>query len=198
MSHPRSVDGFKDNEEEAASADSSGFVSVELIDRIYNKLKPLAARVQWRGADPALHPSSLVHEAYLKLMKSRGMASRPDNEVLGIFAHVMRQIMVDAARRNKTGKRGGGAVFSLSDDPDAGITPRREPVSPEDLLSLEAAMTDLRSKSPRQADIIDRRFYLGMTADEVAAALGISKTTVEREERSAKAFLRSRISPSAT
>ena len=175
--------------------EDSGTLSVELIDRIYNKLKPLAARVQWRGSDPALHPSSLVHEAYLKLMKSRGLGSRPDNEVLGIFAHVMRQIMVDAARRNKSEKRGGGAVLPLNSDYQG--SPQRETVSPEDVLTLDAAMTELRFENPRQADIIDRRFYLGMTADEVAAALGLSKTTVEREERSAKKFLRNRISPDA-
>jgi RNA polymerase sigma-70 factor, ECF subfamily len=128
-------------------------------------------------------------------MKSRGLASRPDNEVLGIFAHVMRQIMIDAARRNKTDKRGGGAVLPLmsADHP----APQKEWVSAEDVLSLDAAMMELRIENPRQADIIDRRFYLGMTADEVAAALGLSKTTIEREERAAKSFLRAKISPGA-
>jgi RNA polymerase sigma factor (TIGR02999 family) len=184
-----------DTQNNSGREDDGAWLSVELIDRIYSKLRPLAARVQWRGADPALHPSSLVHEAYLKLIKSRGQGARPDNEVLGIFAHVMRQIMVDAARRNKTEKRGGGAVLPLNSDHP--VSPQREAVSPEDVLTLDAAMTELRVENPRQADIIDRRFYLGMTADEVAAALGLSKTTVEREERSARTFLRNRISPGA-
>jgi len=198
MPEPEKIGGRGEDKEESPAdclASEDGLLPVELIDRLYKKLKPLAARVQWRGSDPAHHPSSLVHEAYLKLVKSRGLASRPDNEVLGIFAHVMRQIMVDAARRNKTEKRGGGAVLQLNsvDQP----SPQREAVSPEEVLTLDAAMTELGAESPRQADIIDRRFYLGMTADEVATALGLSKTTVEREERSAKRFLRNRIAPGA-
>jgi len=135
-----------------------GQLSHELVDRLYKQLKPLAARVQWRGSNPALHPSSLVHEAYLKLMRSRGLASRPDHEIIGIFAHVMRQILVDAARRNQALRRGGGAVLPLLSGNSPALEPSagKEAVSPEEVLTLDAAMTELRDANRRQAAIISQ------------------------------------------
>jgi len=169
----------------------------ELVERIYARLKPLAARVRWRDANASLSPTTLVQEAYLKLLNSKDVTAKPHEEVIGIFAHVMRQIMIDAARRKKSQKRGSGALVPLSPvDPGGNEPPaQKKPMSPEDLLTIEAALEDLRRGDSRQADIIERRFYLGMTVEETATILQLSRTTVEREERKAKKFLENRIRP---
>jgi len=168
----------------------------ELVTRIYAKLKPLAARVRW-GSNETMSPTVLLHEAYLRLLNSKGLATRPHEEVIGIFVTVMKQIMVDQARRKKTRKRGSGGVISLTsrDEPDSHVTLSKEPVAMEDILTLEAGIEEMRANSPRRADIIERRFYLGLTAEETAISLRVSKTTVEREDREARNFLNARIGP---
>lgn len=167
----------------------------ELVERLYMKLKALAARVRWRTASPTLNPTALVQEAYLRLLNSKDLTSKPHDEVLSIFAHVMRQIMIDAARRKRSQKRGAGAVVALATQHRDGTAQRAPTVAPEDVLTLEAALEELRTISERQADIMDRRHYLGLTVEETASVMKIAKTTVEREERSARKFLEERIRP---
>jgi RNA polymerase sigma-70 factor, ECF subfamily len=167
----------------------------ELVERLYAKLKALAARVRWRTASPSLNATALVQEAYLKLLNSKDLTSKSHDEVLSIFAHVMRQIMSDAARRKRSQKRGAGAVVALATAHRDGAAQREPTISPEDVLTLEAALDELRIISERQADIMDRRHYLGLTVEETASVMGISKTTVEREERNARQFLEERIRP---
>ena len=168
----------------------------ELVERLYAKLRPLAARVRWREPNASLNATALVQEAYLKLLNSKDLALKPHDEVLAIFAHVMRQIMVDAARRKRTQKRGAGAVVPMTTEhQDGAAAPHTEDISPEDVLTLEGALNELRISNQRQADIMERRHYLGLTVDETALVLGVSKTTVEREERSARKFLQERIRP---
>lgn len=167
-----------------------------LVERLYSKLKALAARVRWRDASPTLNNSALVQEAYLKLLNSKDLSTKSHDEILGIFAHVMRQIMTDAARRKRSQKRGAGAAVPLRTEHRNGEagTPQQT-VAPEDVLTLEAALEQLRITDRRRADIVDRRYYLGLTVDETASVMQISKTTVEREERAAKKFLAERICP---
>jgi RNA polymerase sigma factor (TIGR02999 family) len=165
-----------------------------LVERLYVRLKPLAARLRWQGSNPTLNPTSLVHEAYLKLMNTKGLAAKPHEEVIGLFAHVMRQILVDAARRKHSRKRGGGAEFLPLDFHDAD-TPQKDAIALEDVITLESALSELERVDARQAKIVEFRFHLGLTADETANVLGLSKTMVEREERKAKSFLNSKIRP---
>src|ERR1700680_3349257 len=76
----------------------------ELMKRLYTKLKPLAMRVRWSPGNLSLSPTLLLHEAYLKLLHGKQFTASSDNEAIGIFAHVMKQIIVDAARRKKSQK----------------------------------------------------------------------------------------------
>jgi RNA polymerase sigma-70 factor (ECF subfamily) len=168
----------------------------DLIASLYSRLKPLAARVRW-NRNSTLGPTVLLHEAYLKLLNSKDLEKKPVEEVIGIFVNVMRQIMVDAARRKRSLKRGGGAIMPLTSEGTEPSQPKSS-LSPEDILSLERAIAELRTKNPRQADIIERRFYLGLTVDETATLMDVSKTTVEREDREAKIFLSARIRPRLT
>jgi RNA polymerase sigma factor (TIGR02999 family) len=110
----------------------------------------------------------------------------------------MRQVMVDAARRTKAEKRGGGlgAVPVLEDglataQPQAG----KPAVSREEVLTLDAALKELRSVDERQALVVDYKYFLGMTVEETAAVMQLSSTTVEREWRKGREFLARRIDP---
>jgi DNA-directed RNA polymerase specialized sigma24 family protein len=131
----------------------------ELVERLYTRLRSLAARVRWHGPK-ATQPTSLLHDAYLKLINSHDGGWRPANEVVGIFAHVMRQIMVDAARKGRTGKRGAAQVIPLVPGDLTDIEPMhgRVAISPEDVLTLDAALMELRRENARQADIVERRY----------------------------------------
>ncbi len=156
----------------------------ELFGELYEKIKRLAARVQWEGKNPTLNPTALAHDAYLKLRENPpDLSSRNYDEVIRIFSHAMRQILVDAARRKGALKR-------------AAVTPTEDAKLPiEDAVTLNMALEELEKENPRQLRIIECRYLLGMTVDETAAALGQSKTTVERDWREAKDWLSRKIHP---
>jgi RNA polymerase sigma factor (TIGR02999 family) len=156
----------------------------ELFGERYEKIKRLAARVRWHGANPTLNPTALAHEAYLKLRDNPpDLAAKDYDEVIRIFSRAMRQILVDAARRKGAVKR-----VEVARAEDAKL-----PV--EDAITLNIAIEDLEKENPRQARVVECRYLLGMTVDETAAATGQSRTTVEREWREAKDHLSRRIHP---
>jgi RNA polymerase sigma factor (TIGR02999 family) len=156
----------------------------DLFGRLYSKIRQLASRVRWKGANPTLNATALAHEAYLKLLKDPpDLASKSSDEVIAVFANAMRQILIDAARRKKAQKR------------DPVSAPENTPLPVEDALTIDALAQDLKRENPRQGQVVDCRFYLGMTVDETAAALGLSKTMVEREWREARARLGARVQP---
>lgn len=169
----------------------------QLVETLYTKLKPLAARVRWVQGNSSLSATVLLHDAYLKLLQTKQFTAGSENAVIGMFANVMKQIIVDAARRKKAQKHGGGAIFPLKDGDSQvlGLRADKEALPYEDLLALSVAQAELRAVNPRQAEIIDRRFYLGLTVGETAQLLGYSITTIEREYHQAKHFLRSRLRP---
>ena len=156
----------------------------EIFGQLYEKIKGLAARVRWSGTNPTLNPTALAHEAYLKLRENPpDLSAKNYDEVVGIFSHAMRQILVDAARRKGAQKR----------IPVAGHEEKTLPV--EDALAVNTALEELERENPRQARIVECRFLLGMTVDETALATGQSRTTVERDWREAKDKLSQRLHP---
>ncbi|MET0397754.1 MAG: sigma-70 family RNA polymerase sigma factor [Longimicrobiaceae bacterium] len=154
-----------------------------LFPLVYAELRALADR-QLRGeaVGHTLQATALVHEAYLKLAAPDGAAAWSDRaHFFGIASRAMRQVLVDHARRRRADKRGGAwARTTLSDKPLALDT------DPEELLALDAALEGLE---PRQREIVEMRFFGGMTEEEVAAALGVSDRTVRREWVKARAWL---------
>ena len=164
-----------------------------LVERLYSRLKGLAARVQWRGPE-ATRPTSLLHAAYLKLRTSGNLGPKTESEIIGIFAHVMRQIMVDAARKARSRKRGGGMLVTpLENHEDARESVAPQTIAPEDVLAVNRALTDLDKQSARQARVFEYKYYLGMTVPEIASVFGVSVATIERNWRDGKKFLSERL-----
>jgi RNA polymerase sigma factor (TIGR02999 family) len=155
----------------------------DLFNQQYDKIRALASRVRWDRDSPTLGRTALAHEAYLKLLKHPpDLTSKSYEDVIGIFACVMREILIDAARRKKARKR------AQVESPAKSMPP-----AIEDMIALDAALDDLTVQNARQARVVECRFVLGMTNAETAAALRLSTRTAEREWREAKASLDKRI-----
>jgi len=161
----------------------------ELVERLYADLKTLAVRVRWQGP-VATQPTSLLNEAYMRLRSCRGIEAKPKEEVLNIFAHVMRNIMVDAARKVRSHKRGGGVTPVPL---DTGHSPVVSPDVSEDVLTVDAVLAELQARNPRQASAVEMRYFLGLTVAEIAEVSGMAVSTVERDCREGMKFLRAKM-----
>jgi RNA polymerase sigma factor (TIGR02999 family) len=150
----------------------------------YEELRRLAASV--RRDDPAatLNPTALVNEAWIKLANTPSVASTSPLHFKRIAARAMRQVLVEAARRRHAEKRGGGAALVTFDDALAEV-----PSTAEDLLGLDVALEALARIAPRQAQLVESRFFGGLDVAETAALLDVSEATVLRDWRAAKAWL---------
>jgi RNA polymerase sigma-70 factor, ECF subfamily len=150
----------------------------------YEELRRLAAAV--RSGDPSetLNPTALVNEAYLKLAASLRSTPTSVLHFKRIAARAMRQVLVEGARRRHALKRGGDQVVVPLDEAlghGAG--------SVDDVLALDSALNDLARTKPRQAQMIEYRFFGGFDLAETAALLGVSEATVVRDWRTARAWL---------
>lgn len=164
----------------------------DLYSLIYEELRRLASLVRRRELDSTLNSTALVHEAWLKLKDSPALASKSLPHFRAIAAHAMRQVLVDEARRRSARKRGGAgeAIFvSFGDYAERMVS------CDEELLALDAAMGELARLNPRQAQMVEKRFFGGLTAAEIAEQLGISESAIDRDWRAAKAWLAGKIRP---
>ena len=161
----------------------------DLFSVAYEELRRLASRV--RGQDPSqtLNPTALVNEAYLKLAQS--LHSLPSSRLhfKRIAARAMRQVLIEAARRRSAHKRGG--AYALVTFDEALDTPVNRS---EDLLALDSALTDLARMNPRQAMMVEYRFFGGLDLTETATLLDVSEATITRDWRAARAWLASELS----
>ena len=157
----------------------------KLIPLIYDELRRLAAYYM-RGErhDHTLQTTSLVHEAFLRLSKQQEVAWQNRGHFFAIAGTLMRRILVDHARAHHRSKRGGGQKqVSLDEAPL--FTEERS----EELLQLDRALNRLTEEHPRQGQIVELRFFGGMSIEEVTAALQISPKTVKRDWSVARAWL---------
>jgi RNA polymerase sigma factor (TIGR02999 family) len=158
----------------------------QLFSLTYEELRRLASTVKRGDPNATLSPTTLVHEAWLKLANSPQLAGTSRLHFKRIAARAMRQLLVEAARRRHSHKRGGGdGVFMVvfDDSLDEAIS------CGDDLLTLDTALDDLARMSPRQALLVESRFFGGMDVSETAALLDVSEATVLRDWRAAKAWL---------
>jgi RNA polymerase sigma factor (TIGR02999 family) len=133
----------------------------------------------------SLQPTGLVHEAYLRLAGSPDLAWHSRAQFFAIAARVMRQVLVDHARRRRAAKREGCRVTLTEDAAPA--------AAPLDVLDLEEALTELAALDPRQARVVELRYFAGLDVEETAEALGLSARTVKREWQTARAWLQRRL-----
>jgi len=157
-----------------------------LVDHVYAALKRMANRhMAAERAGHTLTPTALVHEAYLRLVDQERVAWQDRAHFYAVAARVMRRVLIDHARRRLADKRGGGQVFlTLADDAAVATA------SPEAVLELDSALDRLDALSPRQRQVVEMRFFAGMTHEEVAEVLGVSGPTVRRDWRLAQAWLK--------
>jgi len=157
-----------------------------LFASVYEQLKSLARRqLKLGGRTPTLGATALVHEAYLRLVDQTRVDWSDRAHFFAVAAQVMRHILVDHARTRNYAKRGGGAP-KLPLDEAVALTEQRA----EELIALDDALRDLARLDARRSQIIELRFFGGLTLEETAEVMNMSPSTVQREWRAAKAWLR--------
>jgi RNA polymerase sigma factor (TIGR02999 family) len=148
------------------------------------------AHLQLRGRSrqETLQTTALVNEAYLRLARPGGGTYQDRVHFLAVASRAMRQILVDRARSRAAEKRGAG-VAPLSLEPFDPAAPERA----QELLALDAALSELENADPRLGRVVEMRFFGGMTFEEVGSALSLSDRTIKSDWRKARAFLESRL-----
>ena len=164
-----------------------------LVPLVYDELRRVARR-HLRREQPghALQATALVHEVYLRLVDVNRMTLKNRTHFFALAATLMRQILVDQARRQHADKRGGRVTMVSLDD----VPPVAQPSS-VDVLALDQALGALSVIDDRQRQVVELRFFAGLNIDETAEALGVSPATVEREWALAKAWLYRQLSSQA-
>ena len=159
----------------------------ELVPLIYDELRRLAQWHMGREAGHTLQPTALVHEAYLRLVDQTKTSWRDRTHFVAFASKVMRNLLIDHARKRASAKRGGDQRrITLVDR----ISPfESRDLDTEQLLSLHAALERLGDEDERAAKIVELRYFGGLTVDEVAEVLGVSKRTVEGHWTHARAWL---------
>ena len=160
----------------------------QLLPLVYDELRKLAAqRLAREAPGQTLQATALVHEAYLRLV---GPADDRRWEGRGHFfaaaAEAMRRILIDNARRKLSGKHGGGLGYREADPDDFPVPNPRDPL---EVMAVHEALDRLAQKSPRKAELVKLRYFLGCTMVEAAQILGIATATAEEDWTYAKAWL---------
>ena len=154
-----------------------------LISVVYEELRRLASRVRRGDPSHTLNTTALVHEGWVKLARYPEFASTSTLHFKRIAARAMRQVLVEAARRRKAGKRGGDPVLVTLDERDTPVSTAAE------VLAIHAALDKLAELNPRQAQMVESRFFAGMALGEMAQLFKVSEATVLRDWRAARAWL---------
>jgi len=157
----------------------------QLFSVTYEELRRLAASVRRDDPSASLSPTALVNEAWLKLASSPPFVMTSRLHFKRIAARAMRQVLVEAARRRTARKRGQG-LAPVTFDEALGAA---QTSGSEEMLALDAALEALSRVSPRQATMVESRFFGGLDVAETAELLGVSEATILRDWRAAKAWL---------
>lgn len=158
-----------------------------LIPLVYGELRRLAGHyLRAERIGHTIQPTALVHEAYLRLAGQDRAAWRNRGQFLGVAAQLMRRILVDYARARGAGKRGGNAARMDIE----GLALTAGPPRCEEILAVDEALQRLSELDPQQGRVVELRYFAGLTVDETAEALGISRRTVKRDWAMAAAWLR--------
>jgi len=156
-----------------------------LLPIVYDELKRIA-RIQFsrERSDHTLQPTGLVNEAYLRLIRQSGVDWKDRSHFFGIAARLMRQILVDHARRQNSSKRGGDWSQTTLSDASGGFS-----IAAEELVDLDRALDELSEIDARLTRVVECRFFVGMSEEETAEALGLTTRTVRRDWVKARTWL---------
>lgn len=173
----------------AALRDGNPQAGEQLLPLVYDELHALAsAQMAREQAGHALQTTALVHEAYLRLVANEDARWENRRHYFGAAAEAMRRILIDEARRRSRLKRGGGRErvpwetnMALEGPPS------------DELLALEEALAEFEEAYPRQAEVVKLRYFVGLTLEETASILDVTRSTVSLDWRFARAWLQRRI-----
>jgi len=155
-----------------------------LMDAVYSELRQMArAHLKRERRDHSLPPTALVHEAYLKLVDQQRVQWQNRAQFFAVAARVMRRLLVDHARSRNARKRGAAVTVRLTD-----VDPEIDPPAP-DILALDEALAKLNALDPRQATLVELRFFGGLTVEEAAEVMAIAPITVKRDWAMARTWL---------
>jgi RNA polymerase sigma factor (TIGR02999 family) len=158
---------------------------------VYDRLRDIAhAHLGRDGEGRTVSTTALVHEAYLKLLDAGRIEWQDRNHFFSLASRAMRQILIDYARRHLASKRGGGMRHVDLDDVQIAAADRADT-----LVSLDEALTRLAALSPRLAQVVELRFFGGLTEEETAQVLGVTDRTVRREWTKARGWLQRELQP---
>lgn len=161
-----------------------------LMPLVYKELRRLAHfQLRKERPDHTLQSAALVNEAYLRLLGQNPPSLESRTHFFAIAAGMMRQILIDYARRRGTAKR-GGSVCKLSVD-EASVLPQGTDV---DIIAVDDALRALAQIDPRQSRVVELRFFAGLSLEDISSALGIAPATVQRDWTAARAWLHREIS----
>ena len=157
----------------------------QLLPAVYSELHRIAMRqMRHERADHTLNATALVHEAYLKLTDQNRISWQNRAHFFAIASRVMRQVLISYARKHNAEKRGGGAPNTLLEGKEIALNDRAD-----ELLALDEALTRLGTFDERLAQVVEYRFFGGLTIEETATVLEVSTMTVKRDWNKAKAWL---------
>lgn len=177
----------------AALTSGSPEAMERLLPLVYDELKLLAGSYLRRErADHTLTPTALVHEAYLRLVDQRGVSWESRSHFFGIAAQAMRRILVDHARRRIAKKRGRQHQVTLDTAVDVAT-----PGSDDEVAAVDEALVRLTALDARQGQLVELRYFAGLSIEETADVLGISPATVKRDWALARAWLQRELAPGA-
>lgn len=166
-------------------ADGDQQAAARLVPLVYNELRRIAeARLRHERPDHTLQATALVHEAYMKLADQRDAKWQNRAQFFGVASQVMRRILVDYARGQQRLRRGGKQQKVALDDVVL-VSPDRT----DELLTVNESLSKLEKLDPRQAKVVELRYFAGLTIEEIAEVVGVASKTVTRELNMAKAWL---------
>ena len=168
---------------ESGQSRNTGSVDVA-FGRVYASLKGLAHQVRGGRAGETLNTTALVHEAFVKLSASAGATWKDEAHFFALAARAMRQIVLDAARRDVAAKRGGDSPMMSYDDAQ-----HAAPIRSDELLALDAALERLTSVDPRRAQVGEITRYAGVSSEQSARLRSLTPRTKESDWRAARAWL---------
>lgn len=162
----------------------------EVVRVLYQELRVLArARLHDERAEHTLSATALVNEAYIRLAAHEKISAASRTQFMAVAATTMRRILVDYARTRNRKKRGGGEAPIPLAEVEAFLSESEA----EEVLALDDALQRLAARNPRAAEVVEQRFYAGLTLEEIASRLGVNERTVRRDWVVARAWLRKEV-----